>query len=508
MKPRPLQLLSACVFLAIGSAGPASAERPNVLFIAIDDLRDWVGFLDGYGGEVHTPNLDRLAARGTIFSNAHTASPVCCPSRAATLSGKLPSTTGVYNNQQWWKPHRPDLITIPWHFKTNGYHVVGSGKIFHHTAGNNPPGIWHAYFRHPFEDNGWIRKAPLYPFNKPMPTPEGFPFSGIKTYSGEADWGVLDKPEEEYDDARCVAFAVETLKQRQEKPLFLACGLFHPHLPWYTPQSDADRYPAENVILPEAPRNDLADVPVAGRKLALRKADDLARLRQTGKWRTAVQQYLASISFADRQVGKLLDALDSGPHAHNTIVVLWSDHGWHLGEKGHWHKRTLWEAATRVPYLVVAPGKGNPGQRCEQSVSTIDLFPTLIELCALPRLDDLDGQSLVHLMEDTQEPRPPAVTVDENLHVAIRDNRYRYIRYRDGSEELYDHLHDPKEWRNRAADQELAGIKARLRKCLPTSFAEGARTKNAYEFDPHRYRWEVKATGQVIEGGTCNLYPR
>lgn len=502
------RIVIGLVLISVLGSAARAVERPNVLFLAVDDLRDWVGFLDGYGGEVHTPNLDRLAARGTAFCNAHTASPVCCPSRAATMSGKLPSTTGVYNNQQWWKPHLPDLVTIPSHFKANGYHVVGSGKLFHHTAGNNPPGIWDVYFRHPFDDNGWIRSAPLYPFTKTVPAPEGFPFSGIKMYSGEVDWGVLEKPEAEYDDARCVSFAVEVLKEEQEKPLFLACGLFHPHLPWYTPQGDADLYPVAEVVLPEVPVDDLDDVPEAGRKLALRKAGDLAKLRETGKWRTAVRQYLASITFADRQIGRLLDALDAGPYADDTVIVLWSDHGWHLGEKGHWHKRTLWEVGTRVPVIVVAPGKGEAGQRCERPVSTVDLFPTLIELCGLPGVEGLDGEILVALLDDPSAVSGPAVTVDENRHVAVRDDRYRYIRYRDGGEELYDHESDPNEWRNLAGEVGLAAVRERLARAVPGSFAAGARSKKGYEFDPHAYRWKVKATGEVIEGGECELVSR
>ena len=318
---------------------------------------------------------------------------------------------------------------------------------------------------------------------------------------------MLDKPEAEYDDARCVHYAVDVLKQKHDKPLFLACGLFHPHLPWYTPQADTDRYPAEEVALPETPKNDLDDVPAPGKKLALRKADDLAKLRKTGKWRTAVSQYLASITFADRQIGRLLDALDNGPHKDNTIIVLWSDHGWHLGEKGHWHKRTLWEVATRVPMIVVAPRTGKAGQACRRPTSTIDLFPTLIELCKLPKLDDLDGTSLVPLLKAPAAASAPAVTVDENRHVAVRDDRYRYIRYRDGSEELYDHQSDPHEWKNLAGEATLKEIVTTLASHIPKTFAKSARTKKAYDFDPHAYRWKAKETGEVIEGGMCALLP-
>ncbi|NQT11102.1 MAG: sulfatase, partial [Planctomycetes bacterium] len=459
---------------------------------------------------VHTPNIDRLAAGGTAFTNAHTAAPVCCPSRAAMMSGRLPSSTGVYGNSQWWKPHLPDLPTLPVHFRRHGYVAVGAGKLFHHTAGNNPPGQWDAYHRLTFNDDAWTRVSKrykaLYPFTKPQPVPAGFPFSGLTLYSPEVDWGALSKPEPDFDDSQTIDYGIRFLSKKHDRPFFLACGTFRPHLPWYTPQKYVDLYPLDQIKLPEAPPDDLDDVPEAGRRLALAKANDLEKVRDARKWKEAVRMYLASISFADAQVGRLLDALDRSPARENTIVVLWSDHGWHLGEKGHWHKRTLWEEATRVPLVVVAPGHGRPGQRSSRAVSLIDVFPTLNELCGLRDPPGLDGKSLVPLVDDPTARRDqPAVIVDQNRHCAVRDDRYRYIRYADGSEELYDHATDPNEWTNLAHEPSLAEVKSRLAQWIPRRWADPAPSKRAYRFDPHQYTWTVKKTGEVIEGGRCEI---
>ncbi len=488
----------------------ARGEKPDVLFVAIDDLNDWVGYLGGYPGKVHTPHLDRLAKRGTVFTNAHTASPVCCPSRAAVMLGRFPSSTGIYNNGQWWKPHLPKAVSMPRHFRANGYRAVGAGKLFHHTAGNNPPGEWDAYRRMLFLDNTWIRwNSPLnYPYSPKAPAPPNFPFSGIRLYSLECDWGVVEKPDTEYDDGITVTYAIETLRKPREKPLFLACGIFHPHQPWYVPQRYLDLYPEDQVHVPEDIPGDLDDIPKLGRKLALRKFGDLEKLRKAKKWRGAIRHYLASISFADAQVGRLLDALDRLPRAKNTIIVLWSDHGWHLGEKRHWHKRTLWEEGTRVPLIVVAPGVGRPGQRCDEAVSLVDLFPTLVDLCELAKHESLDGESLVPLLRDPRASRKrPAVTEHEERHVSVRGERYRYIRYTDGSEELYDHSNDSMERTNLASRAEHAETKKRLAEWIPTAWAKGAPRKNAYVFDPKRYTFRHKKTGVVVEGGTCELTP-
>ena len=499
------RLIHFHLFLFCLSSLAVANEPPNVVFIAVDDMNDWVGFLEGYPGKVGTPNIDGLAASGTAFTNAHTAAPVCCPSRAAVMSGLLPSSSGVYSNQHWWKQHRPDLVTLPIHFRNNGYQSIGAGKIYHHTVGNNPPSQWDSYHRLIFNDNAWIRHgSPLYPYSQPKARPESFPFAGIVNYSEEVDWGVPPGlAEKDYDDAVTVDYAIRFLQSSESKtrPFFLACGVFHPHLPWYVPQRFLEQYPIDDVVVPDINLADLDDIPEPGKKLALRKADNLKQIRDAGKWRTAIRHYLASISFADAQVGRLLEALRSSPHADDTIIVLWSDHGWHLGEKGHWHKRTLWEEATRVPLIISAPQVGRPNQRCNRPASLVDLFPTLIELCDLPPVENLDGISLIPWLRNPNEPREqPAIIVEEKGHMAVRTDRYRYIRYRSGEEELYDHKSDPGEHENLAGRSELTNLKRKLADYLPTALAAPAASKKAYDFDPDEYSWTVRKTGNTISG--------
>jgi len=416
-----------------------AAERPHVLFLAVDDLNDWVGCLGGYEGVVHTPNIDRLAERGMLFTNAHCPSPKCGPSRAAILTGLRPSTTGIYGNSQWWYPNLPDVVTIPAHFRNHGYRAVGAGKIFHHTAGNHPPNQWDEFSPLRFRNDPWFRGVKRnYPWSQSEPLPDGFPFSGVKGLGHENDWGSLALPEASYDDALTVDSVVAFLENHPSRglgdhenpqPFFLACGLFRPHLPWYVPHHYFERYPLEEVVFPELPEDDLADVPPTGRAFAASRRSDFHRIQAAGRWREAVRAYLASISFADAQLGRVLDALRASAFSRNTVIVLWSDHGWHLGEKRHWHKSTLWEEATRVPFLIAAPGFD--AGRCSRPVSLLDLFPTLNDLCSLPPLPAHDGQSLVPLLTDPGHPwTRPAVIEYRRGNAAVRSERHRYPKFR------------------------------------------------------------------------------
>ena len=503
-----LFLLLPASFILTNAARPQvkSPSKPNVLFIAIDDLNDWVGFMEGYAGKIHTPNLDRLANRGTAFTNAHTASPVCCPSRVAVMTGQLPSTSGIYSNRQQWKPNLPEIVTIPVHFRENGYATVGAGKIFHHPAGNNPPYQWDDFQRLDFHDDAFARtRRDLFPYAKDEREPEDFPFSGIELYSKEIDWAALEKPESEFDDARTAQYGIDFLEGHSgDEPFFLACGFFRPHMPWYFPKKYLDLYPLDSVAVPPDLPEDLDDVPEVGRELAMRKYVDMKKTRDAGKWRSAVQHYLCSTSFMDAQVGKLLDALDRSPFSSNTVIVLWSDHGWHLGEKQHWHKRTLWEESTRVPLIVVAPGTDQENQTCSQPASLVDLFPTLIELCSLPTLDSqtLDGVSLVPWLIDPKRIRDlPAITVHELQHISVRNEMYRLIQYNDGSRELYETFNDPNEWENLIGNPEHSSVTRSLASHIPINLAKSARSYTQFKFDPHTYRWSDKENGAIIDGG-------
>ena len=466
-------------------------KRPNVLMIAVDDMRDWVGYLDACPAEVKTPNIDRIAAGGTAFTRAYTASSVCCPSRAAVLTGQMPSTSGIYRNEQFWKPNAPDIYSIPSYFRKHGYIAVGAGKLFHHVPGHNPPGEWDAYYRNRFLDNAWAyAKCNYMPFTPKAPTPKGFPYSGIRFPFAENDWGVLPKPEAKYDDTMVFQYGIDFLGKKHNRPFFLACGTFRPHMPWYVPRKYFDMYPLESIKFPATRKNDLDDVPAGGQKMARAKRNTLNMVRKKGKWAEAVQAYLASISYADAQVGRLIDALKSSEYADNTIVIFWSDHGWHFGEKEHWHKCTLWEVATRVPFAVSSPNHGAPRQKCDRPVSLVDIFPTLIDLCDLPPLRDqkLDGISLKPLIENPEAAREkPAVTELYRGNAAVRTERYRYIRYADGAEELYDHRNDPNEWNNIASRPESKEVIRSLAKHLPGKWRENALTNKAYIFktDPN-----------------------
>jgi arylsulfatase A-like enzyme len=482
----------------------ASERKFNVLFIALDDMNDWISSLAGYSGKVHTPNFDRLGREGITFTNAHSPSTVCNPSRTAIMTGLRPSTTGIYNNGQWWRPALPNVVTMPECFRKNGYRVEGGGKIFHHTLGNNPPEIWDNY--HPqVQDSSWHYDYPVpgqHAPKKGLHWPEGFPLNDIENVKlgkrppanyREFDWGPIDKPDLEMGDGQMVQWAIDFLKSSHDNPFFLAAGIYRPHLPWYAPGKYFDLYPLDSIKLPEVKEEDLDDIPAAGQRMAKARHADFQLVKKTGKYKKAVQAYLASISFADAMIGLLLDALEKSPYRNNTIIVVWSDHGWHLGEKGTWHKRTLWERATRIPFFIMAPGITKPGSVCNLPVNLIDVYPTLIDLCGLKANNKLDGTSLVPLLKNSEAAwEYPSINTYERGNHAVRSKRWRYIRYNDGTEELYDHDNDPNEWTNLAGDSRFNIIKKELAKWLPKNDAPPALSKRAYHFDPDSYSWSRK----------------
>lgn len=455
-------LFSICLlFLAVVTGGPVlSAEKaeekqpPNVLFIAVDDLNDWIGCLGGHP-DAKTPNIDRLASRGVLFTNAHCAAPACNPSRAALMTGIRPSKSGVYLNSQPWRPALPDAVTLPQHFSKNGYHSIGSGKIFHGRYRDDAS--WDDYLKQTGD---------------PKPTPEVL--KDPHSRAGTIIWGVLDVKDEEMSDYKMADYAINYLEQQHDKPFFLACGIYRPHMPWQVPRKYYDMYPLDQIHLPQVLETDLDDVPEAGVRMA-KPGGDHAKILKTENWRHAVQAYLASMTFADVQVGRVLKALDASPYADNTIVVLWGDHGWHLGEKHHWRKFSLWEEATRAPLMMVAPGVTTAGTKCDQAVDFMNIYPTLCELCALPVGSHLDGVSMVSLLKNPEKTwERPALTTHGRLNHAIRSNQYRLIRYQDGSEELYDHAVDPREWKNLAGNQAYQAVKEDLSRWLPKENAPNA----------------------------------
>lgn len=462
-------LAAAGLSLATAATPAAAAvrqgDKPNVLFIAIDDLNDWIGALGGHP-QAKTPNLDRLASRGVLFEKAYCAVPACNPSRTALMTGIPAHQSGVYLNAQPWRPVLPNAVTIPQHFRAHGYWAGGSGKIYH---GRFPdPPSWDEYF-------------PSKEQQKPDdPRPAKRPANGIPKTTN-FDWGPVTEGDDAMGDSQVANWISQQLARDFDKPFFLAFGLYRPHLPWYVPKKYFDAFPLDEIELPSIRDDDLDDVPAAGRKMA-RPQRDHASVTKHDQYRQAVQAYLASGYFADTQLGKVLDALQSSAYADNTVVVLWTDHGWHLGEKHHWRKFALWEEALRTPMMWVVP-KGTPGLesgttaggRCPRPVSHTDIYPTLIELCGLSEKPELPGTSLTPLLaEPTAAWNRPAVSTYGRKNHSVRTERWRFIQYADGSEELYDHQNDPMEWTNLANRPEHRDLIARLRRWLPVHNAPDA----------------------------------
>ena len=440
----PLMVAICAVLLcpARASAQAARASGPNVLFISVDDLNDWIGPLGGHPQAI-TPNMDRLAQRGVTFTRAYCQAPSCNPSRTSLMTGLRPSTSGVYNNADVWRRALPDAVTLPQHFMLHGYEVLGGGKTFH--GPQNEAASWEAYFQF---------KGFLHPPGKPV--------NGIPR-TGHFDWSGLAAKAAETEDTRLAAWAERYLSEEHSRPFFLAVGFYRPHLPWYVPQAHFDRFPPSRIELPPTLQGDIDDVP----KSALRSFRDHDNVTKHGQWRKAVAGYLACINYADANVGRVLAALDSGPHADNTIIVLWSDHGWQLGEKRQWRKFTLWERSARVVMMLAGPGVGAAGRKSGRTVELLDLYPTLVDLCGLPERPELDGRSLRALLDDTDAKwDKPAITSIGPDKVSVRTERWRYSKHPDG-EELYDHHADPYEWNNLADKPEHAEAKASLAGLLP-----------------------------------------
>jgi arylsulfatase A-like enzyme len=461
-------------------------ERPNVLFLSVDDMNDWIGCLGST--RVPTPNIDALARRGLLFTNAHAPSPKCAPSRAAILTGKRASTTGLYGNGHWWRPNYPDIVTLPQYFKQHGYHVAGGGKIHHHTPGFNPPDQWHEYFDLIEDKNlikGYLEKrGDSKRFLTDMP----------RHPRGSLDWGPINVTDMEMGDGHTIKWASDFLAKNHDKPFFLAVGLFQPHLPFYAPQKYFDGLPLEKVILPNNKSDDLDDVPAGGKALAKYRRNDLRMIEEHGGLKHCVQSYLCSIAHADALIGKLFDAFDKSDYRDNTIIVFWSDHGYHFGEKDHFAKNTLWGRSTHVPFICVVPGLTKAGTRCDRTVDLTCLYPTLTQLCGLPVPDGLDGADIAPLLRNPESDwRHPAIIDFLMGNTAVRTQHWCYIQYDQGrmGEELYDLHKDPNEWNNLISKQQ--GVAKTLKRLLPHSYADPQSEKSDFRFDSHSYKWTRKA---------------
>jgi arylsulfatase A-like enzyme len=450
-------LLSLVACLALAPLARA-ADKPNVLFIAIDDLNDWVGPLGGHP-QVKTPNMDALAARGTAFTNAHCQAPLCNPSRTSILTGLRPSTTGVYALAPWFRTSEKwkDTVTLFQAFHAGGYTTISTGKIFH---GGYPPKADRAKEVDVWGPDGRIQPRPKAKFVK---TPDNHPL---------VDWGVYPEKDEDCFDHDIATWAVKQLKEPPKGPWFFAVGFQHPHVPCYAPQKWFDLYPEDKLILPDVKADDRDDLPRFASYLHWKLPEPrLKWLQENKQWKPLVRAYLASVSFADAQVGRVLQGLKESGQEKNTVVVLWSDHGWHLGEKGITGKNTLWERSTRVPLIFAGP-RVTPGAKCGRPAELLDLYPTLLDLCGLPPNKANEGISLVPQLRDAKAVRErPAITTHNAGNHGVRTEKWRYIVYADGSEELYDEANDPHEWTNLARDPKFAAVKKELAKWAPAKSA-------------------------------------
>jgi arylsulfatase A-like enzyme len=451
--------LSAMALLCTGTLA-AFGERPNILFIAVDDLNRWIGALNTHP-QVQTPNLDALAERGTLFSNHSVQAPLCNPSRVSLMSGLRPTTTGVYGLGPAYFESKTtrDTASLPQYFAEHGYETFGVGKVFHYDADNK------AAFQ--------VEGTRITPFG-PLPEKKLVPHPPDMVAELLVDWGVYPESDStRIHDYEFTTWAVERLEEfrsaRREQPFFLALGLWLPHLPFYTTPEWFDLYPPnEEIYIPPVPVGDRDDVPEFAWKLHWSLPEPrLTWLKKYGEWAPKIRAYLAAISFMDAQVGRVLAALEEQGLAENTVVVFWSDNGYHFGEKGITGKNSLWEPSLRTPLIFAGPGIAR-GARCTQPVESLDLYPTLVELAALHPKAELEGLSLVPQLRDPHAVRDrPALSTHNPGNHSVRSERWRYIRYADGSEELYDLLEDPNEWRNLANHPSFQEVVEEHRRWLP-----------------------------------------
>jgi choline-sulfatase len=411
---------------AVADDGAKPKPRPNVLFLAIDDLNDWIGCLGGHP-QAYTPRLDRLAQSGTLFRNALCQAPLCNPSRTSLLFGLRPSTTGVYGLLPGPRAVAmlKDRVALAQHFAAAGYSTFAAGKVFHDGAVRPAD--------RPKEFQAWGTMVGMHlPSHKFVHTPDDMPLM---------DWGVFPARDEDQADWQIADAAIARLKSLPPgRPFFVAAGFRLPHVPCYASQKWFDLFPEATLTLPKVKDDDRDDIPPFAWYLHWKLPEPrLSWLKSTNQWRPLVRAYLASTAFMDSQVGRVLDALAAAGHADDTVVVVWGDNGWHLGEKGITGKNSLWEESTRIPLIMAGPGVTRGGV-CDEPAELLDLYPTLIDLCGLPPRAGLEGHSLVPQLRDANAPRAwPALTTHNQGNHAVRTRDHRYIRYADGSEELYDH---------------------------------------------------------------------
>jgi arylsulfatase A-like enzyme len=448
-------LVGACSDAAT-ITGNASGKKPNIILVMVDDLNDWVGAMNGHP-QARTPNIDRLAQSGTLFSNAHAQAPVCGPSRTSLMTGLLPSTTGVYGHIEdddirGASSALKEIVFLPEFLRQAGYHTMGIGKLFHKGAPKDT-----------FDEFGG-RHAGFGP--KPE---QAFHWDQPGT---STDWGVFPESDDDMPDTKSAQWAAERLGRDYENPFFLSVGFLRPHVPWYVPQHWFDIHPKEKLWLPPFLENDWDDLPKKAQEITnLPNMPDMSWVRDNDQWKNIVQAYLASISFVDHCVGIVLSALEKSTYKDNTVIIFCSDHGYHLGEKGLFQKFTLWQRSTRVPLIM--SGKGIPSSRTiDAPVGLIDIYPTLAGIASSESPRGSQGRSLLPLLHpEAKIPERPVLSTYGPGNHSVRTRDYTLIRYADGSSELYDRRLDPNEWKNLATDSKYQNVVKQLEKHLPAENA-------------------------------------
>jgi len=454
-------------FIAVVNFASAEDNRPDIVFIIVDDLNDWLGCLGGHP-DAKSPNMDALARSGMLFSQAYCNSPQCRPSRTSLNHGKYPFKTGIYFNAKAKGEKKTTTPTMQEFFSQNGYRVVSGGKVFH----GGPGSVGDSLLKRPRDPRPPKGKDT---FGGARPPSDGYP---------------LDKTDEKMGDYKVAQWASKEWKKAGEKPLFMSVGFFRPHRPLQVPKSWFELFPPESIRRPADLRgvDDWADMPDFARKLARSHAHkplhkglrDHEYIVANDQWDATIRAYQASIAFVDHQIGRFLESLKQNPRDRETFVMLVSDHGWHLGEKKHWCKGAIWEQTTHIPFIVRGPGV-KTGSSCTQPVSLIDVYPSLVDLAGLNVPEWLDGTSVKTQLANPCSLRPGAVSSYGEGNTSIRTERWRYIRYEDGSEELYDHRVDPDEWTNLANKPEHDQTKRRLAKMIPDNQHPGLKVQDWFD---------------------------
>lgn len=480
-------VLVACEKKEKVTVAEEAPSKPNVLFIAVDDLNNWLGCLNG-NSNTKTPNFDKLASQGVLFSNAHCQAPLCGPSRASLMSGLRPSTTGIYGmisddkirNED--NPATKDITFLPEYFSNNGYHTMGIGKLFHQ---HSPKGL--------FDESGGRVKG-FGPLPEKRFVWDGYGTSDRENYGRTStDWGAFPESDTLMPDHQSADWVIDRLNKDYEKPFFMGLGFLRVHVPLYVPQKWFDLHPIEGIEVAPYQSTDMDDIPPVGHQI-----NDLPMMPTTkwaiesGEWEKIIQAYLACMSFVDYELGRVLDALKKSKHGDNTVIVLWSDHGYRLGEKGTFAKHALWETATKAP-LMFAGSNVPKGKVIDTPVEMLSIYPTLLELCGLPAYDRNEGISLLPVMQGKEDATHAITTFGMNNHT-VKTAGYRYIQYEDGKEEFYDHKADPNEWDNQAVNPEFQGQIKEMKKHLPKTNANWDQL-SSYTFQPYFVEQKARTSG-------------